>query len=305
MNYGPLIFLAAFFALAGSWFGFVLTPQMQVGQLRQTNTFPDQATYPLGRSGLAKQGLQVYRANGCACCHSQQLGQDATLCNLLLVEAGTNQAALRAVLAKVQPELPADQLGQLATGLPKTILHAVDIQAAKSAFRELNDAGAKAELWVVPVGPDIGRGWGKRRSVAEDFLFDYPVMLGSQRIGPDLADVGARQPDINWHLRHLYAPSTEVPGSSMPPYRFLFELRRIGRTPSPDSLVLRPDLAPPAGYEIVPTPDAKALAAYLTSLRTDAPLFVAPLTVAPTTPISGTNAPAGPGPGQTNVPPAK
>jgi len=34
MNYGPLIFLAAFFALAGSWFGFVLTPQIQVGQLQ-------------------------------------------------------------------------------------------------------------------------------------------------------------------------------------------------------------------------------------------------------------------------------
>ena len=28
MNHGPLIFLAAFFALAGSWSGFVLAPQI-------------------------------------------------------------------------------------------------------------------------------------------------------------------------------------------------------------------------------------------------------------------------------------
>ena len=38
MNYGPLLFLAAFFALAGSWSGFVLAPQFQIGRLQQTNT---------------------------------------------------------------------------------------------------------------------------------------------------------------------------------------------------------------------------------------------------------------------------
>ena len=38
MNYGPLLFLAAFFALAGSWSGYVLAPQVQIGRLQQTNT---------------------------------------------------------------------------------------------------------------------------------------------------------------------------------------------------------------------------------------------------------------------------
>ena len=47
MNYGPLIFLAAFFALASSWFGLVLTPQMQVGQMQQTNTMVVAMTYPV------------------------------------------------------------------------------------------------------------------------------------------------------------------------------------------------------------------------------------------------------------------
>ena len=66
-------------------------------------------------------------------------------------------------------------------------------------------------------------------------------MPGSQRVGPDLANVGARLPDANWHLLHLYAPQLQVKGSTMPPYRFLFEKRRIERRPSPEALVLPPD----------------------------------------------------------------
>ena len=62
MNYGPLIFLGAFFALATSWFSFVLKPQFQIGQLQATNSVPGNMTYPLGRAGLASQGLEVYRA---------------------------------------------------------------------------------------------------------------------------------------------------------------------------------------------------------------------------------------------------
>ena len=78
MNYGPLIFLAAFLAMAGSWFGFVITPQAQVGRQQPTNTLGAPVTYPVSRPGLARQGLQVYRANGCAECHSQQIRQTGT-----------------------------------------------------------------------------------------------------------------------------------------------------------------------------------------------------------------------------------
>src|SRR5213082_554043 len=99
MNYGPLIFLAAFFAMAASWFGFVLTPQMQVGHMQQTTTIPAGDTYPLARSGLAREGLEVYRANGCAYCHSQQVRQTGTVCDIVITEAGTNQpAALKALV---------------------------------------------------------------------------------------------------------------------------------------------------------------------------------------------------------------
>jgi cytochrome c oxidase cbb3-type subunit 2 len=294
MNYGPLVFLAAFFALAGSWVGFVLAPQLQVGQLQQTNTVGTATSYPTARPGLARQGLEVYRANGCAACHSQQVGQIGTVCDVLLTEAGTNQPAAVAALLKVKPGWSEAEAKQFIAGLPKPVLQGVTKEAADSAAKTLNASGAKAQESIIPVGPDIVRGWGKRRTVAEDFLFDYPVMPGSQRVGPDLANAGVRLPDANWHLRHLYAPQAEVKGSTMPPYRFLFEKRKIERGQSSDALILPAGLAPGPGYEIVPKPEAKALVAYLLSLRADAPLFATPMTVASgTAAASTTNAPAG------------
>jgi len=90
----------------------------------------------------------------------------------------------------------------------------------------------------------------------------------------------------------------------MPPYRFLFEKRRIGRRPSLEALSLSGDLAPGPGYEIVPRPEAKALTAYLISLHADAPLFDAPISVlAPAGAPASTNAPAVPGAASTNAPP--
>jgi cbb3-type cytochrome oxidase cytochrome c subunit len=297
MNYGPLVFLAAFFAFASSWCGFVLTPQLQIGRLQQTNTVGGSAvTYPVARPGLAQQGMEVYRANGCAYCHSQQVGQTGTMLDIALTDAGTNQAATIAALLKLaesspnqparltmlppfQPGLSKAASTTLLNGLPKAFLRCSTREAANAAIKTLNSTSAKVQLWIVPVGPDLARGWGKRRSVAEDFLFDATVMPGSQRVGPDLANVGARLPDANWQLRHLYAPRLEAKGSTMPPYRFLFEKRKIERRPSPEALALPAELAPGAGYEIVPKPAAKALAAYLINRRADAPLFNAPMTL--------------------------
>ncbi|HZR18314.1 MAG TPA: ribosomal protein L7/L12 [Verrucomicrobiae bacterium] len=290
MNLGPLIFLAAFFGLAWSWFGMVLTPQIQIGRLQQTNTVPAGATYPVGRPGLARQGLAVYRANGCAYCHSQQVVQTGTVCDVVLTDAGTNHAGLLVALRKLRPALSEAEDEQLMTGLPKTIRERLTKDEADPMVKTLTSAGAKATTWIVPVGPDIARGWGTRRTVAEDFLFDYPVMPGSQRVGPDLANVGLRLPDAKWQLRHLYAPRSEVKGSTMPPYRFLFEKRRIEHTRSSDALSLPSDLAPEAGFEILPKPEAVALVAYLASLRADAPLFVAPLSVAEPVTTSTNNA---------------
>jgi cytochrome c oxidase cbb3-type subunit II len=321
MNYGPLLFLAAFFALASSWSGFVMAPQLQIGCLQRTNTVSGATVpYPVARPGQAQQGLEVYRADGCAYCHSQQIGQSGTVVDVGLTEAGTNQSATIATLLNLadagsnQPSafmrLPAFESSEanppttnLLNGLPKSFLRSSDVKAAGAAVKALNATSAKAQILIVPVGPDIARGWGRRRTVAEDYLYDSTVMPGSQRVGPDLADVGTRLPSVNWHLLHLYAPQAHVKGSTMPPYRFLFEKHKIDRHPSPDALALPPEVPVERGYEIVPKPGAKALAAYLVSLRADAPLFVTPITVATAAPASTTNAPAGSATTATNAAP--
>ena len=51
-------------------------------------------------------------ANGCAACHSQQVGQSGTVCDVVLAETGTNPPALIAALLKGPPatgEKPAAQ----------------------------------------------------------------------------------------------------------------------------------------------------------------------------------------------------
>jgi cbb3-type cytochrome oxidase cytochrome c subunit len=296
MNVAPLIFLAAFFGLSCSWVGFVFAPQLQLGSLQQTNTIPLGTLYPVQRPGLAREGLSVYRANGCAYCHSQQVVQTGTVCDVMLTEAGTNQTNVLIALRKLTPLRSEAQDKDLLDTLPRPVLQNVSKQAADAAVKLLTASGAKASTWVVPVGPDIARGWGNRRTVAEDFLFDSPAMPGSQRVGPDLANVGVRLSDRKWHLLHLYAPRTVVKDSIMPPYRFLFEKRRIERARSPDAL----DLPTDPGYEIVPKTEAIALAAYLVSLRANEPLFSAPVTVAAApTPPAGTN--AAPGEASTNA----
>ncbi len=120
------------------------------------------------------------------------------------------------------------------------------------------------------VSPDVARGWGDRPNVARDYVQDTRVMLGTMRTGPDLRNIGARQGDPMWHYKHLFNPAITSNGRSiMPPFPFLFEVRKINGHPSKDALTgLPPEYAPPEGYEVVPTDRAKSLVAYLTSLRT-------------------------------------
>jgi cytochrome c oxidase cbb3-type subunit 2 len=113
------------------------------------------------------------------------------------------------------------------------------------------------------LGPDATRGWG-RPSVPADYAYDYPQLLGVSRTGPDLFNIGARQPSSDWHLAHLYQPRSVTPGSVMPAYPFLF---RVVAQPGPNDKIvtLPPQFAPTAG-KLVATEDALDLVAYLTAL---------------------------------------
>jgi cytochrome c oxidase cbb3-type subunit 2 len=86
------------------------------------------------------------------------------------------------------------------------------------------------------------------------------------RTGPDLSNIGRRQSSADWHHRHLYNPQAVSPGSVMAPFRFLYRLQKIAGERSAEALKLEGAEMPPPGWEVVPTPDAKALVAYLLSL---------------------------------------
>jgi len=290
VNYGALFFLAGFLALSSSWLSMVLVPQLQVGRQELATNSVNGTLYPPRRPGLAEQGAQVYRANGCVSCHSQQVHQNGTVFDLVLIEVGTNRPAVVRALKDIKSKLDDAALA----ALPNDALRGVDKPTAEAAAKTFKDTGAKIETRVRPTGPEIERGWGHRGNVGQDYLQDSPVFLGSQRLGPDLANIGLRAPDSTWHLNHLYEPASVVPGSTMPAYRFLFEKRAVvaGHRASPDRLKVIKDPKTNAEFEIVPTERARALVAYLQSLQSDAPLFEAPLSLAAAPANTATNAPA-------------
>ena len=97
------------------------------------------------------------------------------------------------------------------------------------------------------VGPDFERGWG-RPSVPADYVYDKPHLLGSMRTGPDLFNIGARQPSKDWHLGHLYQPRAYVPGSIMPAYPYLFDVKDAAE--ADEEVVTLPPEHRPAGGKL-------------------------------------------------------
>ncbi len=95
-----------------------------------------------------------------------------------------------------------------------------------------------------------------------------------------------------WHHVHLYSPRSINVDSNMPSYRFLYEKRRIRDARSADALQLTGSDAPPEGWEIVPSFDAKCLVAYLISLNQSHPLNeVRSVGVAPAAPAPAAGSP--------------
>jgi cytochrome c oxidase cbb3-type subunit 2 len=197
-------FFFAFLAIFGfAWMGLVVLPWMELGHLAPMPQPGGNDILPWDASGLAHAGEQVYAANGCVYCHTQQ------------------------------------------------------VRAATS-------------------GADIIRGWGTakdsdnkdvtRRTYPRDYIWQGQTFLGNSRDGADLSNVGARFGKPAQLYAWLYNPETLDPHSSMPEYRYLFVTQRISGQPSPDALVLTGEDAPPAGFEVVPTAEAKSLVAYLLSL---------------------------------------
>ena len=210
MKQAPLFFLGALATLSASWYGLVVAPRLQLGDLVPYPTTNETGTItyaPSDRSGAAHQGAEIYRSQGCAECHTQQIRS-------------------------------ADE------------------------------------------GSDLARGWGQRRSVARDYVYDSVTQLGNSRLGPDLANFGERLGTNAFPLIRLYDPRllTNNTASLCPGAPYLFEVQKLKDVAvSTNALVLTGRAAPQPGTQVVPTLAAQQLAAYLGGLRQSVELPEAPL----------------------------
>ena len=132
---------------------------------------------------------------------------------------------------------------------------------------------------------DMDKVWGSRPSVAADyagitrtdFWRNTATLMGTERTGPDLTDIGTRQPSRDWNLVHLYNPRIVVKESVMPAYPWLFTVKK--ETSKNDVVVNVPaEYLKSQGDTIVATQDALYLLAYLQSLKQtklpEAPAFL-------------------------------
>jgi cytochrome c oxidase cbb3-type subunit 2 len=104
-----------------------------------------------------------------------------------------------------------------------------------------------------------------RPSAPGDFAYQTPELLGSARTGPDLTNIGARQPSAVWQYIHLYNPRAVVPQSIMPSFSWLFDV--VDKAPPGVTPVPLPKAYAPSHGVVVPSRDAQALLAYLMSLK--------------------------------------
>jgi len=160
--------------------------------------------------------------------------------------------------------------------MPYLLLKEVPPPAALKPYSEVQWAGRQAYIANgcvychsqqprdIKQAPDFKRGWG-RASVAGDYAYDTPHLLGTMRTGPDLLNIGARQPSKDWQLGHLYQPRAYTPGSIMPSYPYLFEVRQ-GEARAGETVVNLPPAFAKPGQVVVARPEALALVEYLLSL---------------------------------------
>lgn len=120
-------------------------------------------------------------------------------------------------------------------------------------------------------GADKHFGWG-RASLPSDYIHDKPHLLGTMRTGPDLSNIGSRQPSRDWHHLHLYDPRSLVAWSIMPGFSFLYEVATA--TDSPKVGAIR--IPGKADQWIIPSEEAENLVSYMISLKRDREPMKAP-----------------------------
>lgn len=121
---------------------------------------------------------------------------------------------------------------------------------------------------------DMDKVWGTRPGVAADYALSERTdfwrnsanLMGTGRIGPDLTNIGIRQPSSDWNLVHLFNPRIVVKQSIMAPYPWFFDIK--SKADKGDVVVNVPEEYM-NGYKgvVVAKKEALQLVAYLQSLK--------------------------------------
>jgi cytochrome c oxidase cbb3-type subunit 2 len=125
------------------------------------------------------------------------------------------------------------------------------------------DAPPERIVPVLPVDLRFGR---DRASRPEDYAGDNPILLGTERTGPDLTNVGTRLPKAEWHYWHLYNPSAVSPDSRMPAMPWLFKTKESDAKQDVDLEVPYIEALHIPSRKLYATPDAQDLVEYILSL---------------------------------------
>lgn len=164
-------------------------------------------------------------------------------------------------------------------------LHNQAINPPSAQIAPLSEAAARGRALYVANGCvachtqqvrniDMDKMFGQRPSMAADYGHvgrmdiwrNTATLMGTERTGPDLTDIGNRQPSQDWNLVHLFNPRIVVKESIMPSYPYLFEYRPEAK--KGDVVVNIPsEFSPPKGMKVIASNEVLDLIAYLQSLK--------------------------------------
>jgi cbb3-type cytochrome oxidase cytochrome c subunit len=298
------LFIGIFGTFAFSWVGLTVIPTWQIGSLNPQSDEEGTDIYPRPQSGMFQRGAHVYAANGCVYCHSQQVRADY-IADDIERKWGTRRSAPRDYifdrpiflgkmrmgqdLANIGARAPAPEespspaaggspaaapagQGVAISSPPPTAASPSPAASPKSAGSPAATAPAASPVPKAPTSPAPAAAPTSPSPAAAAAASPSPAGAASPPPWPIQTAGLPPMYSAAWHHVHLYAPRSINPDSNMPAYRFLYEKRRIAGERSAEALQLSGSDAPPEGWEVVPTYDAKCVVAYLMGLNQSHPL---------------------------------
>jgi cbb3-type cytochrome oxidase cytochrome c subunit len=302
------LFLGIFGTFAFSWVGLTVIPNWQIGHLNPQSDEEGTDIYPMPQSGMVTRGARVYAANGCVYCHSEQVRADYAGADIER-KWGDRRSAPRDYiferpvflgkmrmgqdLANIGARAPKEEESPSPTGGASPAPQGAAVSSGAVASAKAASPPPSAAASTSPASsPATAAATSPGTIASKPSTSPVPAAPPPSK-SPTTAAAAVASPAASpspsapwpeqtaglppmysaaWHHVHLYSPRSINLDSNMPSYRFLYQARRISDARSSDALQLTGSEAPPEGWEIVPTYDAKCLVAYMMALNQSHPL---------------------------------